>query len=107
MATLKRLRRAKPKDGQRSLREIADVLAELGHLNAHGQTVRSGVDQLGLALHGIIVLPALLMPPSAVSALHNESPEREMIKQMTCFCRLIVAIGVAGRLGGRLARPSP
>jgi hypothetical protein len=37
VAIAKRLRRAKPKGGQRSLREIADVLVELGHLNAHGQ----------------------------------------------------------------------
>jgi DNA invertase Pin-like site-specific DNA recombinase len=44
VAMVKRLRRAKPKGGQRSLREIADVPA--GSSECAGQTLRSGVDQV-------------------------------------------------------------
>ena len=37
VALVRRMRRAKPKGGQRSLREIADELAAQGYLNAHGR----------------------------------------------------------------------
>jgi hypothetical protein len=36
VAKVKRLRRRRPKGGQRSYREIAEVLAANGHLNANG-----------------------------------------------------------------------
>ena len=37
VATARRLRRARPKGGQRSLREVSAELAKLGHLNEHGR----------------------------------------------------------------------
>jgi hypothetical protein len=39
----RRLRRKRPKGGQRSLRDIAAELAQRGHLNEHGRAVLGGV----------------------------------------------------------------
>ncbi len=43
VAEVKRLRRRRPKGGQRSYRDIAIILAERGHLNAKGRPVPSGM----------------------------------------------------------------